>query len=121
MNEHPDWTGQARAALEQSAQALDAAAVSRLNQARQRALDQLAPRRRPLHWTRRLAVAASLVLALALLWPDRPPTEQGSNAGLPAPATLSSEDAELLAEGELEMTDELEFYAWLDAQDEHNG
>lgn len=121
MNEHPDWTGQARAALEDSAQALDAATLSRLNQARQRALAERAPQHRPLRWTRRLAIAASLVLGVALLWPDPPSPTSGNNAGLPVAATLSPEDAELLAEGELEMTDELEFYAWLDAQDEHNG
>lgn len=116
MKSPQDWTGQARALLETSAHDLDAATVSRLNQARQRALNEAAPRARLWVWPRRLAVAASLLLAVAMLWPDGP----GSIAPTAAP-TLSPEDAELLADGELEMTDELEFYAWLDADDEHNG
>ena len=116
MKQPQDWTEQARTLLEASAQELDAATLSRLNQARQRALGQAAPRSRLWLWPRRLAVAASLLLAVAMLWPDGP----GSVVPTAAP-TLSPEDAELLAEGELEMTDELEFYAWLDADDEHNG
>lgn len=116
MKQPQDWTGQARDLLETSAQDLDAATLSRLNQARQRALAQAAPQAPVWAWSRRLAVAASLLLAVAMLWPDGP----GGVAPTTAP-TLSPEDAELLADGELEMTDELEFYAWLDADDEHNG
>ena len=112
MKPVPDWTEQARALLDASAQQLDGASLSRLNRARQRALDAAAAPRRALYWPRRLAVAASLLLAVAVLWPDSAP---------PAVATLSPEEAELLAEGEFEMTDDLEFYAWLDADGEHNG
>ncbi len=111
MKPVPDWTEQARALLDASAQQLDASTLSRLNRARQRALDAAAPRA-ALHWPRRLAIAVSLLLAVAIWWPDSTP---------PAVATLSPEDAELLADGELEMTDDLEFYAWLDADGEHNG
>lgn len=110
-----DWTDQARALLDASAQDLDAATLSRLNRARQRALAAAEPPRAVLRWTRRLAVAASLLLAAVIWWPDATldPTTGAS--------TLSPEDAELLADGELEMTDDLEFYAWLDADGEHNG
>lgn len=111
MKSGPDWTEQARALLDASAQQLDGATLSRLNRARQRALDAAAPRAAR-HWPRRLAIAASLLLAVAIWWPDSTP---------PAVATLSPEDAELLVEGEFEMTDDLEFYAWLDADGEHNG
>lgn len=112
MKPGPDWTEQARALLDASTQRLDASTLSRLNRARQRALDAAAAPRTALHWPRRLAIAASLLLAVAIWWPGSTP---------PAVATLSPEDAELLAEGEFEMTDELEFYAWLDADGEHNG
>ncbi|WP_313919871.1 hypothetical protein [Tahibacter sp.] len=112
MKPGPDWTEQARALLDASTRRLDASTLSRLNRARQRALDAAAAPRTALHWPRRLAIAASLLLAVAIWWPGSTP---------PAVATLSPEDAELLAEGELEMTDELEFYAWLDADGEHNG
>jgi hypothetical protein len=116
MNDRPEWTAQARRVLEDSAQALDAATLSRLNQARQRALAAAMPPQRGGLWARRLAVAASLLLAAALWWPDF-----SADPGNLGASTLSPEDAELLADDELEMTDELEFYAWLDADDEHNG
>lgn len=117
MKPEQDWTGQARDLLEADTRRYDAATLSRLNRARQRALLQAEPAAPRLAWARRLAVAASLLLGVAMLWPDRPvpvPTA-------PAPSTLSPEDAELLADGELELNDDLEFYAWLDADDEHNG
>lgn len=114
MKPGTDWTDQARDLLETSARDLDAATLSRLNRARQHALAAAAPRA-AWRWPRRLAVAASLLLAVAVWWPSSmPPSSTAS-------ATLSAEDAELLADGELEMTDDLEFYAWLDADDEHNG
>lgn len=115
MKAAPDWTQRARELLDHDTEQLDAATLSRLNQARQRALLLASPARTRLYWPRRLAVAASLLLAAAIWWPGSP------GPGSPTAATLSPEDAELLAEGELEMTDELEFYAWLDADAEHNG
>lgn len=116
MKPTPDWTDQARRLLDASTQALDAATLSRLNRARQQALAAAAPARAALRWSRRLAVAASLLLAAVILWPGTMRDTVSSGA-----STLSPEDAELLADGELEMTDDLEFYAWLDADGEHNG
>jgi hypothetical protein len=115
MKPTPDWTDQARDLLDASTQSLDAATVSRLNRARQRALAAAAPRP-ALRWSRRLAVAASLLLAAVIWWPDT--TQDPASAGA---STLSPEEAELLADDEFEMTDDLEFYAWLDADGEHNG
>ncbi|GMV29229.1 MAG: hypothetical protein AMXMBFR59_13540 [Rhodanobacteraceae bacterium] len=116
MKRTPDWTDQARGLLDASTQSLDAATLSRLNRARQQALAAAAPAGSAMRWPRRLAVAASLLLGAVILWPGamRDPVSTGAS-------TLSPEDAELLAEGELEMTDDLEFYAWLDADGEHNG
>jgi hypothetical protein len=111
-----DWTGQARAVLDASAQGLDAATLSRLNRARQQALAAATPARPALRWTRRLAIATSLLLAVTIWWPDSGPAPTAPN-GPP----LSPEDAELLADGALEMTDDPEFYAWLDADADHNG
>jgi hypothetical protein len=110
-----DWTDEARDLLDASAQELDAATLSRLNRARQRALAAAEPPRIALRWTRRLAIAASLLLAAVIWWPD---ATQDPSTGA---STLSPEDAELLADGEFDMTDDLEFYAWLDADGEHNG
>jgi hypothetical protein len=115
MKSPTDWTERARDLLEESAQSLDAATLSRLNRARQQALAAAAPRA-TWHWPRRFAVAASLLLAAAIWWPVTNPGPATQDT-----ATLSPEEAELLADGELEMTDDLEFYAWLDADDEHNG
>lgn len=116
MKPMPDWTDQARSLLEASTQELDAATLSRLNRARQRALAAAAPQRSAWQWPRRLAVAASLLLAAVIWWPEAAQDPAATGA-----STLSPEDAELLADGEFEMTDDLEFYAWLDADGEHNG
>lgn len=119
MKQPQDWTDRARALLDASAQHLDGATVSRLNQARQRALAAQVQRGASgWVWSRRLALAASLALAAVMFWPD---ARNGANPAATASAALSPEDAELLADGALELTDEPEFYAWLDADDEHNG
>lgn len=115
MKPSNDWTERARDLLDESAQAIDAATLSRLNRARQQALAAAAPRA-AWRWPRRLAIMASLVLAAAIWWPV---TQTGPVS--PDVATLSPEEAELLADGEFELTDDLEFYAWLDADGEHNG
>ena len=119
MKQPQDWTEQARELLDASAQNLDGATLSRLNQARQRALAAQTLRASPgWIWPRRLALAASLALAALVLWPD---ARNGADPATTASAALSPEDAELLADGALELTDDPEFYAWLDADDEHNG
>jgi hypothetical protein len=116
MKPGPDWTEQARELLDASARELDAATLSRLNRARQRALGEAAAPAAARQWPRRLAVAASLLLAVAIWWPSSMPPSQTAGT------MLSVEDAELLDDdGELEMTEDLEFYAWLDADGEHNG
>ncbi|MBL8300045.1 MAG: hypothetical protein JNN30_17025 [Rhodanobacteraceae bacterium] len=111
----PNWTEQARSLLEASTQSLDAATLSRLNRARQRALAVAQRPANALRWAPGLA-AAALLLAVLFWWPY--PKHSPAEARAP---TLLPEDAELLAEGEFEMTDDPEFYAWLDADGEHNG
>jgi hypothetical protein len=101
--------------LRQGAEGLDAATRSRLNRARQAALAEFdrggaATHRFPARWNTGVAFAAVAAIALGIgvtargpLWP-------------PAPAARSAEAAEvdlLLADENLEMLDELDFYDWL--------
>lgn len=101
----------ARAVLEDSAQALDAATLSRLNRARQRALDAArAPRHAAWRGPALAAGAFATVAALALWQLPRP-------ALAPDAAAPLAEDLALVAAGsDLELVEDLEFYAWLDAQ-----
>ena len=110
-NDEP-WVDRAIALLQQSADGLDAATLSRLNRARQAALAQ--PRRMmPRMWGFAAACAVALVLALGLgrrdLSPDPPPVTVPV-ADIGAIDALASDDENA------EMVDDLDFYAWLDAQ-----
>ncbi|MBI2398762.1 MAG: DUF3619 family protein [Xanthomonadales bacterium] len=105
------WTQRIRSELETSARDLDAATLSRLNQARQQALQTAAkPRPRAWMWPTTLATAFSLALAVAI-WPRLVPEP------VPAPTAALPDDFPMLAEGAaIELYEELDFYAWLDAQ-----
>lgn len=106
----------AKLLFDESVSALDARTRSKLTQARYRALEELdktAPA-----WTSRWlpagAVAAG-ILAVMVLW-------QGSPPGVPDAGDFNvaaTTDLEILmGSEELEMIEELEFYAWLDEQAE---
>ena len=100
----------AKAALDQSAQDLDAATCSRLNRARQAALAAAPRGRRPpaLLWGAALATASALGLAVVLLRAPEP--------ALP-PLPIATEDFDVIAaQDSLELYENLEFYEWLDAQ-----
>jgi hypothetical protein len=114
MAEHDEdpWTERIRQQLEHSTRDLDAATLSRLNQARQAAL-QAAPRPkpRPWLWPASLATACTLALAVAI-WPRLLPP-----AVVPPAAATAPEDFPILAgEEQLDLYQDLDFYAWLDAQ-----
>lgn len=114
-----DWTARARELLDESAASLDAATASRLNRARQRALEQRTRTTRPWWLPAGAATAASLLLAVVvanhLSVPVTAPSPPEVVAG-------SGDDAELIAaDDDLDLAQDLEFYAWLDAEDEHNG
>lgn len=114
MAEHDEdpWTERIRQQLDHSARDLDAATLSRLNQARQAALQAArSPKPRPWLWPTAMATACSLALAVAI-WPRVVPQP------VPAPTTASQpEDFTMLAGDEqLDLYQELDFYAWLDAQ-----
>ena len=100
--------------LRRSAEDIDAATASRLNRARQAALEQLPNRRRTPHWlVPALSTAAVGALAVGL-WLS--PSVDRDSPVPGAPATLTAADMDLLlADDSLEMLEDLEFYAWLDA------
>lgn len=115
----PAWIEQARILLDESARDLDAATLSRLNRARQVALD--GGRTRTAHpWLlgTGLASACALLLAVAVWQPHRRVEADGA-ATVPA-ATASSAEADN-DEASPEFYQDLEFYAWLDAQNPGSG
>jgi len=104
------WAVRARSALEQSAQELDAATCSRLNRARQAALAAAPRARRPLAMAWPAALATVSVLAVAVMLVRQP---EPVVPVLP----VASEDFDVIAaQDSLELYENLEFYAWLDAQ-----
>lgn len=136
MNEQrPAWLEQARDLLEAGSEGLDAPTLSRLNRARQAAI---ARRRKPLHsawpWAAGVAAAAACAVALLSLGPRapyaptavlaqaQPPVSPAAPAS-PAPVLASAEsDAELLgADDAADLVQDLDFYAWLDAQGAQDG
>lgn len=109
--DHDAWTDNIRRQLETSARDLDGASLSRLNQARQAAL-QLAKQPKPARWLWPTLAASAFSLALAVaLWPRlQLQTET-------APVTSNAQDFPMLAgEDDLDFYQDLDFYAWLDAQ-----
>ena len=98
---------QSKKLLDDSADALDAATLSRLNQARQKALDT---RRSNLFTGGRIGIvfaSFSVAVIVALLWTTTP---------LQQPETLAQqyEDIDMLiAEADLELLEDLEFVSWL--------
>lgn len=106
-NEHDEaWLARVRAQLDADAEGIDATTASRLNRARQRALAER-PRAR---WLRiavpAFALAAAFALALPLL---RTAPEAAQPANAEAFEMLASDDS-------LALYEDLEFYAWLDAE-----
>ncbi|MDH4023288.1 MAG: hypothetical protein OEV14_09190 [Gammaproteobacteria bacterium] len=101
--------------LRESADELDAATAARLNRGRQAALDRMRDRRTGRGWVvPALSTAAVGALAVAL-W-----VSQGVAPGRSEPLVSVVESAAdmdlLLAADSLEMFEDLEFYAWLDAE-----
>jgi hypothetical protein len=103
--------------FDRSTQEIDASTRSRLTQARVRALEELAPGKRfawmwrapmlPAGAAAAAALAAWLVLVQGNLG-NEPPLQENTFADLEM----------LLGEEELEMIEELDFYAWLEEQPE---
>jgi len=108
------WVADARALLDESAAGLDAATLSRLNRARQAALAGRSTRMRGLWWLSAAGLAATAVFLVALVpWHARAP---GASA-LPAEADGTAAIVDAVTADDIEFFEDLEFYAWLDAQD----
>jgi hypothetical protein len=107
------WIDDARALLDASAHDLDAATLSRLNRARQAALARR--QRGPVvRWGFISALAASAALLLAVAaWP--PPLQRAPTAATAEVTAATDGDS---AEDSLEFYQDLEFYAWLEAQED---
>lgn len=125
MNEFDQsaWIAQAKKLLDDSARDLDATAASRLNRGRQFALAQ-GPQRTPRPWLlpTGLASACALLLAVAIWHPhyagqdhSSATTVNGPGSGATVEASTADGDASP-AEDSVEFYQDLEFYAWLDAQ-----
>ena len=100
----------ARALFDDSVETLDAATLSRLNQGRQRALQEIrvaGPAGQWARWVPAGGLAAAAVVAV-MVW-------QGTPVEDTAPAAGSAADFEiLLSEDSLDMLEDLEFYSWID-------
>jgi hypothetical protein len=111
-----DFEERTKLLFDESVAALDGQTRSKLTQARYRALEELAERTRPA-WGRSwvpAGVAAAVVLLSLTLWQGQmEPLTQG---GFDVAAVTDFEL--LLGEEELDMIEELEFYAWLEEQGE---
>ncbi|MEX2122740.1 MAG: hypothetical protein WD795_02525 [Woeseia sp.] len=97
----------ARQLFDESVRELDAETLSRLNRSRHNALAELksgSTDLRWLRWTPAAAVAAAAVAAV-VVW-RAPDLDQ-------LPSDVASDFEMLLAEEELEMLEDLEFYRWL--------
>ena len=115
----PSWPRQAdalRDALQQSADALDGASASRLNRARQAALQAASATSRPWlsawTWMRNWGLGLAATAALAVMWWPSPPALPGGHTEV----WQAEEFTVLVEDADPELIADLEFYAWLDAQ-----
>jgi hypothetical protein len=116
VNDNPQWLKQAKDLLDQSAQNLDAATLSRLNRARQQALGsrRFSARR----WALPAGFASACVLLLAVAaWHGHSHAPRSSGNAVPTANDAPAGDAEALTDDD-DLYDDLDFYTWLDAQDQ---
>jgi len=109
MNDEDSWIGRATALLDRSVEGLDAHTLSRLNRARQAALAQAHPQWRHARVFGGAFLLGSLAVLMAI---------GIARHHVPAvPTTAADATADVLAgEDNLDLYEDLDFYAWLDAQ-----
>lgn len=105
-----ELTKQAKELFDDSVERLDAATLSRLNQGRQQALQEIRATGTAGQWARWVpagGLAAAAVVAV-VVW-------QGMPVENSAPAAGTATDFEImLSEDSLDMLEDLEFYSWID-------
>jgi hypothetical protein len=102
----------ARKLFDESVADLDAQTRSRLNRGRQLALEELATGRPVwVQWAPVAGVAAAAVFAV-VLWTGNQPVDELT------PAASASDFEILLTEDSFEMLEDLEFYSWIDLDEE---
>ena len=109
MNESDEkLAARAKELFDESVDGLDGETLSRLNQGRHAALEA-AKHGRPdwVRWAPATGVAAAAVVAVVML----------QEPGTDIPEAPASDFEILLGEESIDMLEELEFYAWLDAAD----
>lgn len=126
MNEPTDKTAaseqqlaeQAKRLFDGSVEQLDAATLSRLNQGRHAALEELHRSRSTSAWVRWLPATGVAAAAVVTVMVMRGPT----GVDIPVEPDVAADFEILLEEESLEMLEELEFYSWLEASDlDENG
>lgn len=111
-----EFAAKAKGVFDDSVERLDGAALSRLNQGRHTALENLASAEVSAQWRRWIPAGGVAAVALVSVMVLRGPEVES----IPGEITA---DFEILLEGEsLEMYQDLEFYSWIDeAELEANG
>jgi hypothetical protein len=110
-NDNEDFATQAKGAFDDSVERLDAAALSRLNQGRHAALEQLASGSSKAAWTRWAPAGGVAAAALLTMIVMRAPEMENM------PVEVVSDFEILLEDESLQMLEDLEFYSWLDDVD----
>lgn len=111
-NSADEFAAKAKALFDESVEGLDGETRSRLNRGRQAALAELGgSRQRWTQWLPATGVAAAAVAAV-MLWSGMPQTDD-----LAAPEVVADMEI-LLTEDSFEMLQDLEFYSWIDLDDE---
>lgn len=118
MNERKDmaadeaFANKAKQLFDESVESLDAETRSRLNRGRQAALNELASGKAVwVQWAPAVGVAAAAVFAV-VLWIGNQPVDG------PTPEATASDFEILLTEDSFEMLEDLEFYSWIDLDEE---
>ena len=118
MNERDDmgadraFADKAKQLFDESVEGLDAATRSRLNRGRQAALAELRSFRPVwVQWAPAAGVATAAVVAV-VLWTGIPPVDELT------PEASASDFEILLTQDSFEMLQDLEFYSWIDLDEE---